>query len=499
MATIYHKKYTRPIPKGAEVFERGGEKWARWKDRSGRTRAAPLTPDGRRVMLQTRTWVIRYRDGEGRVREVTTRCQDEQAARHVLAELVKRAEYVRAGIITPQQDRVANHADVPISEHVAAYVQHLKAKTVRGKRVSEKHRENVRRQLNRLVEDCGFSRLADIDRDAMVRWMNRAEDEGMSARTRNTYRAAIVAFCNWCVETDRLVANPLKGLCKADVRSDRRRVRRALTEDELRRLLKAARLRGVADYGRETVPLPPEKKRGRSTWRYAPLTWETLETAYERGRAVLSKRPEYLAEQERLGRERALIYKTMVLTGLRKGELASITVGQIHLDADRPHIELMAKDAKAGRGALVPLRDDLAGDLRKWLAEKLAVQQELARLSGKAVPLRLPADEFLFTVPRDFIKIFDRDLAAAGIPKCDERGRTVDLHALRHTFGTHLSKNGVPPRTAQAAMRHSSLDLTMNVYTDPTLLDVAGALEALPEVSLHEAFRVEPAAQNGIG
>ncbi|MFO8007245.1 MAG: hypothetical protein R6V05_05850 [Candidatus Brocadiia bacterium] len=36
------------------------------------------------------------------------------------------------------------------------------------------------------------------------------------------------------------------------------------------------------------------------------------------------------------------------------------------------------------------------------------------------------------------------------------------------------------PRTAQAALRHSSLDLTMNVYTDPTLLDVAGALEALP-------------------
>lgn len=31
-----------------------------------------------------------------------------------------------------------------------------------------------------------------------------------------------------------------------------------------------------------------------------------------------------------------------------------------------------------------------------------------------------------------------------------------------------------------AAMRHSSLELTMNVYTDPALLDVAGAVEALP-------------------
>jgi len=30
-----------------------------------------------------------------------------------------------------------------------------------------------------------------------------------------------------------------------------------------------------------------------------------------------------------------------------------------------------------------------------------------------------------------------------------------------------------------AAMRSSSLELTMNVYTDPALFDVAGAVEAL--------------------
>ena len=38
-------------------------------------------------------------------------------------------------------------------------------------------------------------------------------------------------------------------------------------------------------------------------------------------------------------------------------------------------------------------------------------------------------------------------------------------------------------RPAQAALRHSSLDLTMNVYTDPELLDVAKAMEALPDLS----------------
>jgi hypothetical protein len=85
----------------------------------------------------------------------------------------------------------------------------------------------------------------------------------------------------------------------------------------------------------------------------------------------------------------------------------------------------------------------------------------------------------------------DRDLALAGIPKRDTRGWTVDVHALRHTFGTLLSKGNVAPRTAQAAMRHSSLDLTMNVYTDPQLLDVAGALERLPELAVYGTLGAE--------
>jgi integrase len=238
----------------------------------------------------------------------------------------------------------------------------------------------------------------------------------------------------------------------------------------------------VADRGRETVSLPPEEKVGRSTWTYKALTFETLDAAYERGRQACRQDPDFLAGQERLWLERMLIYKTMVLTGLRLGELASITVGQLHLEAPQPYAELLARDAKAGNSALIPLRRDLVDDLRGWLEEKLSVLRAEAEEKGAPIPLNIPLRSLVFAVPRHLIKSFNLDLAAAGIPKEDERGRTVDLHALRHTFGTHLSKNGVPPRTAQAAMRHSSLELTMNVYTDPTLLDVAGAVEALPEL-----------------
>jgi len=98
--------------------------------------------------------------------------------------------------------------------------------------------------------------------------------------------------------------------------------------------------------------------------------------------------------------------------------------------------------------------------------------------------LRRWANAQLLRVPSGLVRILDRDLRAADIPKRDERGRTVDVHALRHSFGTLLSKGGVAPRTAQAAMRHSTIDLTMNVYTDPKLLDVHGALDALPALPL---------------
>ena len=58
---------------------------------------------------------------------------------------------------------------------------------------------------------------------------------------------------------------------------------------------------------------------------------------------------------------------------------------------------------------------------------------------------------------------------------------------MRTSFSTLLSKGGVAPRTAQAALRHSDIKLTMETYTDPKLLDVKGALDALPRLPLSDA------------
>jgi len=86
-------------------------------------------------------------------------------------------------------------------------------------------------------------------------------------------------------------------------------------------------------------------------------------------------------------------------------------------------------------------------------AENLRHQQAESRRRGDPIPSRLPADSPVFNVPSGLIRVLNRDLKAAAIPKVDERGRQVDVHALRHTFGTLLSKRGVarsrscPPRS----------------------------------------------------
>ncbi len=75
-------------------------------------------------------------------------------------------------------------------------------------------------------------------------------------------------------------------------------------------------------------------------------------------------------------------------------------------------------------------------------------------------------------------------MKVGGIPPREDLNRVVDVLGFRHTFCTKLRRAGVPLRIAQAAMRHSDPKLTANIYTDPELLDVAGAVNALSSLSL---------------
>jgi integrase len=463
MGTVFKKTFTKPLPTDATVVVRKGRRLAEWRDAKGKRRSAPVTTGKNgcdRIIVTAGTYTAKYRDGSGVVREVATGCRDESAARSVLTDLEKRAELVRGGILTAAEDAVTNHRATPLAEHIDAFISHL---ALAGKCSRP---DEAKSRLQAVANDCGWRTLAKIDAGAFERWLSQRAESGMSAARRNKYRASWLSFLNWCVKFGRLARNPLAEVAKADEGVDVRRQRRALTEDELVRLLDATRRR----------PL---------------LEAMTVRRGKNRGQAVAEVRDSVRRDLERLGRERALIYKTLVLTGLRKNELASLSVGQLDLDGVFPCLVLNAADEKNREGNTIPLRSDLAEDLREWLAEKAAAAQGRATIpfaKGDGAPLAatrtLPADTPVFRVPSGLVRILDRDLRLAGIPKRDERGRTVDVHAMRHTFGTWLSKGGVDPRTAQSAMRHSDIRLTMGTYTDPKLLNVAGAMEALPALPL---------------
>ncbi|MEK6676674.1 MAG: tyrosine-type recombinase/integrase [Planctomycetota bacterium] len=482
---VYRKQYTMPIPPGAEITERDGQRIARWRLRNGQLRSAEVVDckDGKlRVRGQSRLYMARYRDGSGQVVEVATGCKDEIAARAVLTHLERRAELVRAGVMSPAENDAADHASLPLSKHLDAYEKHLSAKGGDPRRISM-----LRSRLERLIRDCRFSKLNKMSAGTIEQWLVEQAEAGLSASTRNSYREAAVCFGNWCRRTHRLTQNPFADVSRADQNADRRHQRRALTQPELMRLLKVARLRPLAEYGREITPKKADSARptrSRATWTREPLSIDNIDAAVERAREALKYNPDLIAQLEQTGRERALMYKTLVLTGLRKGELASLTVGQLDFNGPVAYAVLNAADEKNRQGSNIPLRADLATELSSWLAERLDELQEDARKSGNPIPARLPASTPLFCIPSGLARILDRDLAAAGIPKRDERNRVVDVHALRVTFGTHLCAAGVPLRTAQAAMRHSKPELTANIYTDPKLLDIAGAINALPALTI---------------
>ena len=152
---------------------------------------------------------------------------------------------------------------------------------------------------------------------------------------------------------------------------------------------------------------------------------------------------------------------------------------------------LKAADEKNRKGSDIALRADLVEDLRKWLDQKLSLLQEQCRDEGQSTTEALPVETSLFDVPDKLVRILDRDLKQAGIPKVDGLGRKLDVHALRHTFGTHLA-TGASQRTTQEAMRHSDPSLTANIYTDPKLLNVHGALDALPALDIGDEVARTP-------
>src|SRR5262245_23101480 len=97
MATIFKKTSTKPVPDKAEILTRKGSRIARWRDRQGLIRSAPLTAEGDKVLIERPAWYIVYHDPTGR--RVTKKGYRDREATEVLAQRLERdAARVRQGL-----------------------------------------------------------------------------------------------------------------------------------------------------------------------------------------------------------------------------------------------------------------------------------------------------------------------------------------------------------------------------------------------------------------
>jgi integrase len=354
------------------------------------------------------TWYIGYVDHTGKRRTVKG-FTDKSLTERLAAKLSDEARARREGLIDPQQENLERWRRAPIEDHLSDFESEL-----RRRRTTAKHVTTTMGRVRKIIKGCGISTLAQMTAEAVERFLGtRLEEPGFGHRTHNHYAQAIEQFGSWLVRRQRVAVNPVTGLHRQNRETDVRRRRRALNEDEFRRLVRAAR-----------------------------SSTETIQ-CYD-------------------GETRARIYMMSYMTGLRRGELASLTPASFNLDATPPTLTVEAIDSKHRRRDTLPLHPDLVAVLPDWLR-------------GLASGDRL----FPKLVRRRTWLMVKKDLASAGIPYLTAQG-VADFHAVgRYSYVTGLLNNGVSPAHAMKLARHADLNTTMG-YANLGLADQAEALQALP-------------------
>ena len=410
MASLYRKTITRYFLNGRR----------RTKDGKEVTKA---TPGARAKREKSKTWRGNYPGVDGKECDVSLG-KDRELAELKLSELVRRARREGAGDIDPFED----HRKRPLAEHLEDFEMGLLAKGV-----TEKQAGQAAARCLRVIEACRFEKLADLSPSTVASYLRERRQAGLGIQTSNHYLAAIKSFANWLVKDRRLPSNPLAHLEKLNAKLDIRRVRRALSVDEIRRLVAAAERSGLVLRGLD-------------------------------------------------GRTRAMLYRVALGTGFRASELASLTRESFDLDSVTPLVTLKAAYSKHRREDVLPVRSDLAAQLRVRFAEqeRQSVEPSVVLSMQSAFDLnREPL--FPGTWPEKGAKILRADLEAAGVPY--ETGAGVcDFHSLRHTFISRLIAAKVHPKVVQMLARHSSIGLTMDRYTHLELLDLAAGVAALPPI-----------------
>lgn len=335
---VFRPTYTIPRPKGAKILDRADGKYAKFKTARGEEIVAKLAKSGKRVAMETTHYHIEFRDHRDvlrRLKGFTDEDSSQRVARtvedllnvkgssgHIDNDLQRRVE----GLPTTMRSQLAewglldergNMIARPLTELIELYIDNLRAAERDPRYVTR-----TRNDLLQVCQACGFRFFSDIDADVLGTYLRRRREAGISYRRSNALLIAHKCFCNWAVGSDFVAKSPLRGsrVKLLDSAKDRRRIRRALEIDELRRLFATTAASEVVHHG---------------------LT----------------------------GAERAMIYRLAAESGMRRGELTKLTVAA--LDFEGRTITLSAGITKSGRERAIPLTPRTAVELRQYTLSKL--------------------------------------------------------------------------------------------------------------------------------
>lgn len=392
-------------------------------------------------------WVLDWKDSNGhRHREALS--TDRRVAERRRAEIIRRRDLELAGLGSVEGQ------SMPLAELRDLYVADLEV------RVGAKQLRRVRDSLVRLLGWLRARRVRDLIVADVMRYRVERLREGVGNRTVNIETASLRAMLNWAVSAQLIAENPIRAL-KPLSTSERhqRRVRRALSDDEIARLLAAADQDDIDCAARMAAT-------------------RTI-TVHGRG-------AEYAARHRSQRVPQRILWQALLETGARWSELTSIKWADI--EPMQRSLMLRAANTKAGRSRVIPLRQALVDELLELREVHQLVRKRVVQANDRV--FLSPDGAHWDCATTGARRLFRRVLERAGIDRHDATGQVVDIHAMRVAAATRMARNNVPLVVTQRVLGHASPELTARVYTRLELENLRCAVETFDRVRTDSQARV---------
>ncbi len=277
--------------------------------------------------------------------------------------------------------------------------------------------------------------------DLAARWLIFLQARAASPRTTETYAGHLRSLLRWCARAgitsapsmadpaviDAWLASRAASATPGTLRSQAGVARRFLSYLLRQGIVSANPLQDIKAGGRVARPIPAPPARPLLDRLFgAPDTADPLGV-----------------------RDRALL-ELLYATGLRRAELASLSLADLDFDAATVRV----RRGKGGRDRVVPAGRRALGWAARYLRE---VRPLLAGSAAPDAPLFVTGYGGGFS-PRSLGHLVRRYLEEAGF-----RGRG-GAHLLRHACATHMLEGGADLPSIQRMLGHSRLDTTA-IYT----------------------------------